>query len=373
MESETSSQSSTTEASNALTGSKESSSQRQSKGKKGRSEGTKTPITTSLAYTASIHPGGNSTIPTDLAEAVLKLEDVMGMQVWLLIQGEEGSYEDLNDNVSRAFFSQRSILPRDEKIALLVDSLGGDAATAYRLANFLRRYNGGFVAVVPGGAKGAATLLTLGADTIVLGDCAELGPLDVLADGHAEGAHALDAVKALENLHASALDALDRTAILLALRTEKNVEGILPLALEFAANLTLPLLERVDLAHYTEMSQMMKTSEEYATRLLERRYEAPESKRNAKLQGTQGEFQEHEQDTGLIAGDARLLAKHLAGAYPDRSFVIDVEEARNMGLQISTPSYAELALLDELHELLTAHQARGGMSVLGRVREMRNE
>jgi ClpP class serine protease len=67
---------------------------------------------------------------------------------------------------TQAFRAQDS-LPK-KKIALVIESPGGSAKSAFQLAMLLKRHCGGFVAVVPRYAKSAATLLALGADEIIL-------------------------------------------------------------------------------------------------------------------------------------------------------------------------------------------------------------
>ena len=75
------------------------------------------------SYRASINLGTDSTIPTGLAKLVRRLErdfsrlskeNGMTTQVWLLIQtkneGDDartGAYNDLNEDVRRAFFTER--------------------------------------------------------------------------------------------------------------------------------------------------------------------------------------------------------------------------------------------------------------------------
>jgi len=357
------------------------------------------------SYTASIYPGNASSIPTELAKRVQELEKAMGevmgnVQVWLLIQAGSGKYGDIDDTLRHAFFKVRRELrnqvKKGKRIALLIDSLGGDAKAAYQLATFLQRYCGGFVAVVPRSAKSAATLLTLGADEIVLSGCGELGPLDAQVYDRQLNQYipVLDKVKSLERLHASALDALDRSVILLALRSGKDIDSILPLALNFAANITRPLLEKVDVTEYTRMSRQLKRGEDYATRLLERYPDYEEVKPKSNDDSMRGGIHESEQDAVLMAGDehenyllaldqerkqdvqkqnARLLAQHLVGAYPDHTFAIDIEEAsRSIDLpQIKREPSGELSsILDELYEILT-EQVRTELTAVGRVVERR--
>src|SRR5829696_2620772 len=156
-------------------------------------------------YTASVYPGDDPLLPplpSELGEAVNNLRTEKDWHVWLLLQNGLGKYGDINPSVKDAFFSARSDLRKirgeGKRIALIIDSLGGDAKSAYQLATLFRRYCGGFVAVVPRYAKSAASLLTIGADEIILGRCAELGPLDTQIYNPQRNAYVpvLDKVKA---------------------------------------------------------------------------------------------------------------------------------------------------------------------------------
>ena len=81
------------------------------------------------------------------------------------------------------FFRAQDSLPKKEKIALVIESPGGSAKSAFQLAMLLKRHCGGFVAVVPRYAKSAATLLALGADEIILGSYG-LSTTPLLVAGH---------------------------------------------------------------------------------------------------------------------------------------------------------------------------------------------
>jgi hypothetical protein len=307
------------------------------------------------------------------------------MDIWLLLQDGSSTYGDISPSVKDAFFAARSNLTKarkeGRKIALVIDSLGGDAKSAYQLATFLIRYCGGFVAVVPRFAKSAATLLTLGADEIILGRCAELGPLDTQIYNSQRNGYipVLDKVKALERLHASALELVDRSVTLLALRSGKAPEVMLDRALRFAADVTRPLLEKFDADEYTRMSRYLKRGEDYATRLLEGRYvDIDELEGNDKI--ARGDNQDPEQVGAMTAEDiyedyllgkdpqARLLAQHLVGAYPDHSFAIEIEEATKLLPQMSErfEDEALLDLLDVIYQVL-AEQPNGRVMAVGQV------
>lgn len=67
---------------------------------------------------------------------------------------------------------------KGEKVDLLLDSPGGDADQAEKLAYIIREKASAFRVIVADRAKSAATLIALAADEIVMGYTSELGPID---------------------------------------------------------------------------------------------------------------------------------------------------------------------------------------------------
>lgn len=65
-------------------------------------------------------------------------------------------------------------------IALIISTPGGDGLAAERIANICRTYSGTgeFWAIVPGKAKSAGTIVTMGASKIIMAGSSELGPVD---------------------------------------------------------------------------------------------------------------------------------------------------------------------------------------------------
>lgn len=64
-------------------------------------------------------------------------------------------------------------------LTLMLNSPGGDALAAEQIIQICRTYSGGnFEVLVPKAAKSAATMIALGAQKIVMGATAELGPID---------------------------------------------------------------------------------------------------------------------------------------------------------------------------------------------------
>lgn len=76
-------------------------------------------------------------------------------------------------------------LPLGTSIDLLLNSPGGDVDTAEKLVQIVLQVtsppgapSGDFRLIVPDRAKSAATLIALGANSVVMGDTSELGPID---------------------------------------------------------------------------------------------------------------------------------------------------------------------------------------------------
>lgn len=93
--------------------------------------------------------------------------------------------EEFNDidfasvkEVRRQLEASPSLRADETEIHLWIDSIGGSADSAYKLACLLRARSRRLVAIVPDYAKSAATLLALAADELFMDDGAELGPLD---------------------------------------------------------------------------------------------------------------------------------------------------------------------------------------------------
>src|SRR4030065_2812573 len=65
-----------------------------------------------------------------------------------------------------------------ENIDLFLYSAGGDAMAPWRLVSMIREYFDKFSVLIPYKAHSAATMISLGADEIVMSDLSELSPID---------------------------------------------------------------------------------------------------------------------------------------------------------------------------------------------------
>ncbi len=275
---------------------------------------------TSKKYCVSGHPGKGQPLPDTLASGLLALERSLQMPIWLLVQNGQ-DFDSLDEDAARSFYNAKAEFVKGEKVAVVVDSPGGFAKCAYQMARFLQQHCGGFVAVVPESAKSAATLFVLGAEKIILGPYAELGPLDVqLFDREREEyGSALNEVQALERLNAFALQAIDTNMLMTARRSGMTMKALLPGVQKFVSDMMRPLIEKIDTVHYTQSSRMLKVAEEYATRLLRPKYDEK---------------------------TAENIARALVHKYPEHGFFIDAKEAKSIQLETVLPDQDQEAAMD---------------------------
>lgn len=74
--------------------------------------------------------------------------------------------------------SQLRRIGKQEKIDLILYSVGGDTMVPWRLVSMVREYCNHFSVIIPYKAHSAATMISLGADEIIMSDMSELSPID---------------------------------------------------------------------------------------------------------------------------------------------------------------------------------------------------
>ena len=252
-----------------------------------------------FSYAASILCDGP--IPKHFVDCVGSIEQELGKPVWLLVHdGDNKPTREIDSHLTEAFVASKQKMP-SVPIALLIDSPGGYANEAFRIAMVLRRRCTEFTVVVPRYAKSAATLLSLGASEIYLGEDAELGPLDVQITEHdsEEQFSALDEVQAVQELEHSTIESAITALQFMSIKLRKRKKTLLPEVFQFVAETTRPLFEKIDAVRFTRMSRLLRVGEEYAVRLLQPRFSE---------------------------SDARLIASELVNSYPEHGFPVNNEE-----------------------------------------------
>ena len=86
----------------------------------------------------------------------------------------------INDTDCNMLQSVLQTLDLSNGLALMLSSPGGDGLAAERIVNTCRSYSGtgDYLAIVPGKAKSAATIICMGASKILMAAPSELGPVD---------------------------------------------------------------------------------------------------------------------------------------------------------------------------------------------------
>ena len=200
----------------------------------------------------------------------------------------------------------RMIGPQD-RLDLFLRSPGGFADAAFKMAGYCRDFaNEHFAALIPHDAKSAATLLSLGADELVMSDPSEIGPIDpriVVRDNYG---------RSVQVSATSVKDALELLETLIGDSPERSLKY-------------MPLIERLNLDVLGEYKRALESSKQYAEELL----------RSGKLLKDR------------TAAKAKRLAKNLAEGYYSHGYPIGPATARDK-LDLEVTYCRGTAELDQL-------------------------
>jgi len=215
----------------------------------------------------------------------------------LFIYDENGSIERYTMD---RFYSSLSRMDRKKPLLLILHISGGKIEPAYLISKCCKEYSSKFIVAIPRWAKSAATLISLGADQIHMGNISELGPID-------------PQIKALPVLALG--DAIKYLA-----RTAQNYPGSSDM---FAKYLSLKL----DLRTLGYFERVAESAVDYAGRLLRGK-------------------------TFPRGGTAAAIASHFVYGYKDHGFVIDKDEAKSVLGNIIEYNTPEYKLADRIYKFL---------------------
>jgi len=192
--------------------------------------------------------------------------------------------------------------PAYENVLLFLTTAGGNPDVAYRIARYLQEKYKKFTVYVDSYCKSAGTLITLGADEIVMSDNAELGPLDVQIlkpDELGERDSGLDLIHALERLKETSYEVFEGFFWTLWREGGGQIssKSALKVAIQATSGLLGPVYHQIEPMKLGQFYRAMEIAEAYGKRLNTR---------------------------GNLKPDAlhRLIYN-----YPSHSFVIDRSEA----------------------------------------------
>jgi hypothetical protein len=210
---------------------------------------------------------------------------------------------DLRDLLRNQFFTQLDVV---------INSGGGDMNAAFQMVQLLRMHTKSLKACVPFLAKSAATLICLGADTIVLDELAQLGPLDTQIyeekkAGKGEFVSALNPFKTLEQLQKYSIETLDIAVKMVISRSDLDLDECIKHAINFVRVTTGPLFSKLDPEKLGEYTRALSVGTEYGNRLLRRYKNWDDEKVNEVLE-------------------------RLVHGYPSHDYIIDYIELKEIGL-----------------------------------------
>lgn len=218
---------------------------------------------------------------------------------------------------------------------LILVTEGGDPDAAYRIARAFQQKYEKFSVCVAGYCKSAGTLLTLGADELIMTDLAELGPLDIqLAkeDAIGENLSVLAIPHALKTLQGHAFSCFEESLLEIIRRSRGRIstKTASKIATELSIGLFSPVFQQLDPLNIGEMTRANSIALSYGLRLLEKYQNASVEKLG-----------------------------YLITNYPSHGFVIDREEASQLFERVRVPTEQESMLLGMLGDVATRPQPDG--------------
>lgn len=117
-------------------------------------------------------------------ELFAKIEDARSSKVILYATSDrEGMDSKIGHDAFDFFVKHLDVIWPHNKISLILHTSGGDVAAAWRIVNLLRIFCDELEVIVPNKAHSAGTLMSLGANVVVMSKQATLGPIDPSLSG----------------------------------------------------------------------------------------------------------------------------------------------------------------------------------------------
>ena len=195
---------------------------------------------------------------------------------------------------------------------------GGDAHSAYRIAKRLQQQYDHFVLYIYGYCKSAGTLIAIGSSELVMGDYAELGPLDVQLQEKDEiwrRSSGLNIEESINSLKASTLLFFSHIVMELTAGAGISTRTAAEVATQLSTGFISPIVSQIDPLRFGESQRAIKIAIAYGERLI------------------------NQQDKGNLESEEQL-AKLVSG-YPDHGFIIDYHEASEIFHLVRTHNVEE--------------------------------
>lgn len=108
-----------------------------------------------------------------------KIEKLRNSKLLVYITGDRPGLEtQIHPEILDYFINHLDNLKREKKITLFLYTRGGSTLAAWSLTNLIRQFCDEFEVLIPSKAHSSGTLISLGANTIIMTKQATLGPID---------------------------------------------------------------------------------------------------------------------------------------------------------------------------------------------------
>jgi len=116
---------------------------------------------------------------TDRLKIIKKIEESRKSKVLVYLTGDRpNASANIAEDSVRPMYDHILKFGKVKNIDLFLYSRGGDVGTPWKIISMLREYCENLTVLIPSKAYSATTLIALGADKIIMGPKAELGPID---------------------------------------------------------------------------------------------------------------------------------------------------------------------------------------------------
>jgi len=108
-----------------------------------------------------------------------EIEAIRNAKIICYLTGDRPNYEtNIAKDVIHLFYDHLADIGDTDRIDLFLYTRGGDTLAAFALVNHIREFCEHFGVLIPYKAHSAGTLITLGANEIIMGKLGELSPID---------------------------------------------------------------------------------------------------------------------------------------------------------------------------------------------------
>ena len=248
-----------------------------------------------------------------------------------------GTINDSNADKFINLLRRREV--KEVNCSLILTTYGGDPDAGYRIIRAIKRYYEKLSIYVFGFCKSTGTLMTLGADEVIMSDFGEFGPLDIqlTKDDELSNTSGLNFVQSLTFLNEQLFRSFEENFLSLKRASQNTIttKTAADIASRLSVGLISPISGQIDPVKLGEVQRSIRIANDYGTRLCE--------------------------NDNLIA---RLIV-----AYPSHGFVIDYQEASELFTNVRWVNDDESIIEQYLHKIVRSQSENNIIDVVEPIEE----